>query len=110
MKEEIKCNSEGILAQIESVNQESTYTTLTLKILQEAINQATQLIQPISFACNEKLYYDLFLKFNGVEHKGYKYYVKYHKRIKVYEFRFYKKYKQNVEFREYYNSKYEKIK
>ena len=39
----------------------------------------------------------------------YGFYYYYHKRIKVYEFRFYKEYKQNVEFREYYNSKYERI-
>ncbi len=102
---------EGILAQIESNKSKTTYTTLTKKILQDAFNKIADNPQKDNAFCITLNLFDaLCFELTYLLYPDYEYTVKYHKRIKVYEFRFYKKYKQNVEFRECYNSKYEKIK
>lgn len=98
---------EGLIKQIENVK--PTYLKLSKKILQDAIEQIKNNPPPKNWIILFNPFTNLCFKLRYVIYPHYKYTIKYHKRIKVYEFRFYKKYKQNVEFREYYNEKYEKI-
>lgn len=104
---------EGLIEQIERSKTETTYLKLSKKILQDTIEQIKNKIKnnPPSkeWIVLFNPFTNLCFKLRYVIYPDYKYTIKYHKRIKLYEFRFYKKYKQNVEFREYYNEKYEKM-